>query len=86
MKYKKYILNYIEMNSNDLVSENYLNKVYENLSQHQQHLMTSLKNLNADDMAKETDITKQLTLINTINTNLMRLRNIKRKIELKNNL
>lgn len=74
------------MNSNDLVSENYLNKVYENLSQHQQHLMTSLKNLNADDMAKETDITKQITLINTINVNVMRLRNLKRKIELKNNL
>jgi hypothetical protein len=74
------------MNPNDLVSENYLNKVYENLTQHQQHLMLSLKNLNADDMAKETDITKQLTLINTINTNLMRLRNLKRKIEIKNNL
>jgi hypothetical protein len=73
------------MNS-EIVTESYLNKVYENLSQHQQHLMMSLKNLNADEMAKETDITKQLTLINTINTNLMRLRNIKRKIELKNNL
>lgn len=74
------------MNSNDLVSEQYLNKVYENLSQNQQHLMLSLKNLTADEISKETDITKQLTLINTINTNLMRLRNLKRKIELKNNL
>ena len=74
------------MNPNDLVTEQYLNKIYENLSQHQQHLMLSLKNLNADDMAKETDFTKQLSLINTINTNLMRLRNLKRKIELKNNL
>ena len=73
------------MNSNDLVSEQYLNKVYENLSQNQQHLMLSLKNLTADEISKETDITKQLTLINTINTNLMRLRNLKRKIELKNN-
>jgi hypothetical protein len=74
------------MNPNDLVTEQYLNKVYENLSQHQQHLMLSLKNLTADDMSKETDITKQLTLINTINVNVMRLRNLKRKIELKNNL
>jgi hypothetical protein len=73
------------MNS-DLVTEQYLNKIVENLSQHQQHLMTSLKNLNADEMSKETDLTKQLTLINTINTNLMRLRNLKRKIELKGNL
>jgi hypothetical protein len=73
------------MNS-DLVTEQYLNKIVENLSQHQQHLMTSLKNLNADEMSKETELTKQLTLINTINTNLMRLRNLKRKIELKGNL
>ena len=74
------------MNPNDLVTEQYLNKVVENLSQHQQHLMLSLKNLTADDMSKETDITKQITLINTINVNVMRLRNLKRKIELKNNL
>lgn len=73
------------MNS-EIITENYLNKIVENLSQHQQHLMTSLKNLNADEMSKETDITKQLTLINTINVNVMRLRNLKRKIELKGNL
>jgi len=72
--------------NNDIITEQYLNKVYENLSQHQQHLMLSLKNLTADDMSKETDITKQLTLINTINVNVMRLRNLKRKIELKSNL
>jgi hypothetical protein len=73
------------MNS-EIVSEQYLNKIVENLSQHQQHLMTSLKNLNADEMSKETELTKQLTLINTINVNVMRLRNLKRKIELKGNL
>jgi len=73
------------MNS-EIVSEQYLNKIVENLSQHQQHLMTSLKNLNADEMSKETELTKQLTLINTINVNVMRLRNLKRKIELKSNL
>lgn len=73
------------MNS-EIITENYLNKIVENLSQHQQHLMTSLKNLTADEMSKETDITKQLTLINTINVNVMRLRNLKRKIELKGNL
>lgn len=74
------------MNPNEIVSEQYLNKIVENLSQHQQHLMTSLKNLNADEMSKETELTKQLSLINAINTNLMRLRNLKRKIELKGNL
>ena len=73
------------MNS-EIVSEQYLNKIVENLSQHQQHLMTSLKNLNADEMSKETELTKQLTLINTIDVNVMRLRNLKRKIELKGNL
>ena len=66
------------MNS-EIVTEQYLNKIVENLSQHQQHLMTSLKNLNADEMSKETELTKQLTLINTINVNVMRLRNLKRK-------
>jgi len=73
------------MNS-EIITEQYLNKIVENLSQHQQHLMTSLKNLNADEMSKETELTKQLTLINTINVNVMRLRNLKRKIELKGNL
>jgi len=73
------------MNS-DIITEQYLNKIVENLSQHQQHLMTSLKNFNADEMSKETELTKQLTLINTINVNVMRLRNLKRKIELKGNL
>ena len=60
--------------------------MYDDFSREQQNLMVSMKDLNEDEMAKEGDITKQISLMNTINISLMRLRNLKRKIKMKNDL
>tara|TARA_R110000824_G_scaffold296160_1_gene484436 strand:+ start:251 stop:487 length:237 start_codon:yes stop_codon:yes gene_type:complete len=74
------------VNNQELLTEAVLNKIYEDFSREQQNLMLSLKNLPTDEMGKEIDISKQITLMNTINVSIMRLRNLKRKIQLKNDL
>ena len=74
------------VNNQELLTESVLNKIYEDFSREQQNLMLSLKNLTTEEMGKEIDISKQITLMNTINVSIMRLRNLKRKIQLKNDL
>tara|TARA_R110000744_G_scaffold151457_1_gene264911 strand:+ start:1859 stop:2095 length:237 start_codon:yes stop_codon:yes gene_type:complete len=74
------------VNHQELLTESVLNKMYDDFSREQQNLMVSMKDLNEDEMAKEGDITKQISLMNTINISLMRLRNLKRKIKMKNDL
>lgn len=77
-------LNYI-MNGSD-ITEQYLNKIYEDLSKEQMRLMSDLKNSNVDNGDKEKDITKQFTFLNTLMTTALRYRNLKRKIVSKINL
>lgn len=77
-------LNYI-MNGSD-ITEQYLNKIYEDLSKEQMRLMNDLKNSNVDNGDKEKDITKQFTFLNTLMTTALRYRNLKRKIVSKINL
>ena len=74
------------VNNQELLTESVLNKMYEDFSREQQNLMVSMKNLTTEEMGKEIDISKQITLMNTINVSIMRLRNLKRKIQLKNDL
>ena len=74
------------VNNQELLTESVLNKIYEDFSREQQNLMVSMKNLTTEEMGKEIDISKQITLMNTINVSIMRLRNLKRKIQLKNDL
>ena len=64
--------------SND-ISEQYLNKIYEDLQKEQFRLMNDMKT--GCDNVKEKDITKQISLINTINLAVMRLRNSRKKID-----
>ena len=61
------------------ITEQYLNKVYEDLQKEQFRLMNDMKT--GVDNVKEKDITKQITLINTINLAVMRLRNVRKKVD-----
>lgn len=64
--------------SND-ITEQYINKVYEDLQKEQLKLMNDMKT--GCDNVKERDITKQIGLINTINVALIRFRNIRKKVD-----
>ena len=63
------------MNSQDL-GEQQLNRMYEDFQKEQMRLMTEIKN----GSGEEKDITKQITMINTININILRLRNLRKQI------
>jgi len=73
------------MNGSD-ITDQYLNKLYEDLSKEQMRLMSDLKNSNMESGDKEKDITKQFTFLNTLMTTALRYRNLKRKIVSKINL
>lgn len=62
------------MNSNDITTQ-YLDKVYEDLQKEQFRLLTDMKN-SSDD---KKDVTKQISMINNISVNVIRLRNIRKK-------
>jgi len=62
------------------ITEQYLNKIYEDLQKEQIKLMNDMKT--GVDNVKESSITKQITLINTINVAVMRLRNNRKKVDL----
>lgn len=64
--------------SND-ITEQYLNKIYEDLQKEQLRLMNDMKT--GVDTIKEKDTTKQISLINNINLSVMRLRNIRKKVD-----
>ena len=68
------------------LTEQYLDKLYDDLSKEQMRLMGELKNCkDPESSSKEQDIQKQLTLLNTLMINTLRLRNLKKKILLKLN-
>lgn len=58
---------------NNELNENTLNTIYDNFQREQLKMMTELKNDCIDIKAKH--IQKQITLINTININILRFRN-----------
>jgi hypothetical protein len=63
---------------NDL-TEQYLDKLYDDLSREQQSLLTDIKSGTSE--SKEKDLQKQFTLLNTLMMNTLRLRNLKKKIK-----
>ena len=65
---------------NSEITEQYLNQVYDALQREQLKLMNDIKSGNSE--VKEKEITKQITAINSINLNIMRLRNIRKKKDL----
>lgn len=67
------------------ITETYLNKVYEELQAEQMRLMNEIKTGSAaaacaSSAEKERDITKQITLINGLLLNLLRLRNCRKVV------
>ena len=68
------------------LNEQYLEKLYDDLAKDQMRLMTEMKNCkDPEHSAKEQDIQKQLTLLNSLMISALRLRNLKKKIVLKAN-
>lgn len=68
------------------LTEQYLDKLYDDLSKEQMRLMSEMKNCkDPEHSSKEQDIQKQLSLLNTLMINTLRLRNLKKKILLKAN-
>lgn len=70
------------MNFTNDINEQYLMKIYEDLNKESLSLMNSIKSSSpdlVDDEKKQTAITKQISLINSINMSLIRLRNLRKK-------
>lgn len=70
------------MNFSNDITEQYLMKIYDDLNKESLNLMNSIKSSSpdlVDDEKKQSLITKQITLINSINMSLIRLRNLKKK-------
>ena len=63
------------------INEAYLDKVYEDFSKEQTKLMEQIKQ--NTEHKKEQDITKQITILNTLMMSVLRFRNLKRKLALK---
>lgn len=64
-------------------TEQYLIKLYDDCSKEHQRLMTDMKNITEESLTKEADIQKQLTIINNLMSNTLKLRNLKKKIQQK---
>ena len=61
------------------ITEQYLDKLYEDLSKEQGRLLQDIKS--GCDTVKEVDNQKQFTLLNTLMMTTLRLRNLRKKIK-----
>ena len=61
------------------LTEQSLNKMYDDFSKEQMKLLSDIKNEGAE-LSKDIQIQKQLSLLNTLMINTLRLRNLKKKI------
>jgi hypothetical protein len=65
----------------------YLNGVYDNVMREHTRLLNDMKNTSTEmEKHKERDITKQLSILNTLMTSLLKLRNVKKDIKMKKDL
>jgi len=76
---------YIIMNTTD-ITEQYLNECVDKFNREQMRLLSDLKGSQTTDDSKEKDIQKQFTLLNSIVSACIRLRNLKKSIITKANL
>jgi hypothetical protein len=65
------------------ISEQTLNRMYEDLQKEQMKLMNDIKTTN--DVGREKETQKQITMINNININVLRLRNLRKQLAEKAN-
>jgi len=66
------------------ITPQYLDNLYDNLQKEQLNLLSKLKNRNPTEQDIEREITKQTTVITSIMLNVLKLKNIKQKLLLKN--
>lgn len=66
------------------ITPQYLDNLYDNLQKEQMNLLSKLKNRNPTEQDIEKEITKQTTVITSIMLNVLKLKNIKQKLLLKN--
>jgi len=67
------------------ITEQYLMGVYENLQREQMKHLADMKTGN-NDLGKDRDIQKQLTLLNSLLISILRFRNLKKQILERSNL
>jgi hypothetical protein len=69
------------------ITEQVLTKLYEDFSREQMSLMTKMKDCSNDENpTRETDITKQISMLNTLMLQILRFRNLRKDIAKKANL
>ena len=69
---------------NTELTDQYLNEVYQNTMGEHLRLLNELKNSNTEmEKHKDRDITKQLTMLTSLMTSLLKLRNVKKEIKMK---
>ena len=64
-------------------TDQFISKMYDDCQKEHQRLLTDMKNLTQESMSKEGDLQKQIALLNTLMTTILKLRNLKKKIHLK---
>jgi hypothetical protein len=62
------------------ITEKYLVKIYDDLQQEQLRLMNGIKNNSEDNSKQHSAVTKQISCINSINLNILKLNNIRKKM------
>lgn len=65
------------------LNDQYLNKIYDDFMKEQQRLQSELKGLSYEDISKEKDIQKQLSLVSRVIMNIVSLKHLKMKINQK---
>jgi hypothetical protein len=76
----------IIMNQPTDITEQFLNDCVDKFNREQMRLLTDLKGSQTTDDSKDKDIQKQFTLLNSLVSSLLRLRNLKKAIISKANL
>lgn len=63
------------------LNEQYLNRIYDDLAKEQMRLMTTFKEtLVEEGTEKSTELQKQITFLNNLTINILRFRNLRKKI------
>lgn len=65
------------------INETYLDKIYDDFRREQGTLMEAIKHGAEEDKTK--DMTKQITILNSLTMMILRFRNLKKKLALKIN-
>jgi hypothetical protein len=65
------------------ITEQYLDKLYDDLQKEQQRLLQDIKTSKEFDLRKEVDNQKQFSLLNTLMINTLRFRNLRKKMQQK---